>query len=440
MIPRTLGQHRRAATPLPLDARIRRWLLAALVFVLPLHTVFVDAWIAWKPFLILLIVLAGWDVVDGVRQRHWPWHGPASLAVAVFLGAMAVSWIGDAPSGRALRLWLALGVGALLLLVMERALRADGADRLVMRTIVYSGAALAVTAVALSLAVIGPASVVESIGDIPGVFRVAKSAYLADGFVALTNWHQDPGYAAAWMNLWAALVMVAWSRGWGFTRWWINALIVGGLGAGTFMTLSRTGWLGFVVALAAAAGFLMVKDRLSASNVLRFVAASAGIAILIVGILWVIDPPDQGADLDAAVSYRLTQGGSLGAPETGGAGIQDTRLVVWPRYIDAFEDDPALGIGLGTGWETMQEPHNLGLQLIGETGLIGLLGFVALAAVVFRYGSGTIGAVALTVVGASMITQTVLFEPTMWFAAALYLGRTGRSFDLSSISAEIPIP
>ena len=84
-----------------------------------------------------------------------------------------------------------------------------------------------------SLAVIGPSSIGESVAGIPGVFRVAKSAYLADGFVALTNWHQDPGYAAAWMNLWTALIVVAWSRGWGFPRWWVNALVVGGLGAGT---------------------------------------------------------------------------------------------------------------------------------------------------------------------------------------------------------------
>ena len=65
---------------------VRAWLVAALVFVLPLHTVFVSAWVAWKPFLILLIALAAWDVVDGIRVRRWPWHVPTSLAVAIFLG------------------------------------------------------------------------------------------------------------------------------------------------------------------------------------------------------------------------------------------------------------------------------------------------------------------------------------------------------------------
>ena len=84
----------------------------------------------------------------------------------------------------------------------------------------------------------------------------------------------------------------------------------------------------------------------------------------------------------------------------------------------------------------MQEPHNLGLQLLGETGIIGLVSFIGLAAVVARYGGGTIGAVALTVVAASIVTQTVLFEPTLWFAGSLYLGRAGRLLDRSSQTAK----
>ena len=411
------------------SSRLRTWLLCALVLVLPLHTLFVRAWVSWKPFLGLLIALAAWDVLDGIRRRSWPWHRQASIAVGVFLAVGAASWFGEIPDAQSLRLWLALGVGSLLLLVVERALRVDGAGRVVMRSIVWSAAALAASAVALSFVVIGTfgGEIVESIDAIPGVYRVAKAAYLTQGFVALTNWHQDPGYAAAWMNLWAALVLVAWFRGWGFGRWWVNALIVGGLGAGTFMTMSRTGWLGFLVAVSAASAFLIFKDRLPATTVLRFVAASGAVTVVLVALFWVVDRPDLGADLDVEVAYRITQGASLGDPVDGPSGIQDTRSVVWPRYVAAFRSNPAFGNGLGTGWGTpgVQEPHNLGLQLLGETGIVGLLAFVGLIFVVGRYGAGTIGAVALTVVAASAFTQTVLFEPTLWFAGALYLGRTG---------------
>lgn len=426
--------------PAPSDTRVearplRIWLLAGLVFVLPLHTVFIPFGVSWKPFLLLLLVLAGWDLVDGLRHRRWPWHGPATIASAVFLVAMAVSWWG-VPGVRSARLWLALGVGALLMLVVERGLRSAGADRLIMRTVVWSAAAVAVSAVVLSIVVIGTfgGGVADWIGDLPGVYRIAKEAYLEEGFVALTNWHQDPGYAAAWMNLWAALVIMAWSRGWGFPRWWMNAIVVGALGAGTVMTLSRTGWLGYLVALAAGAGFLLVKDRAAPWPVARLVLSALGVTVLLIAGFWAVDRHDVGSDLDDAIIYRLTQGASLGAPEEGGDGLQDTRSVVWPRYVEAFTDHPVIGIGLGVGWATpgMQEPHNLGLELLGETGVVGLLGFLALGATVVWSGRGTIGAAALTVVLASAVTQTVLFEATLWFAAALYLGMAGRSADLSS--------
>lgn len=414
---------------------LRIWLLAALVFVLPLHTVFVPIGIAWKPFLLLLIVLGAWDAVDGFRRGRWPWNPVVSIAAAVFLAAMVVSWWGI-PDARSARLWLALGVGVLLMLVVERALAGDGIDRLVMRSIVWSAAALGVSAVVLSLVVIGVfgGGATGAIGDIPGIHRIAKTAYLEDGFVALTNWHQDPGYAAAWMNLWAALVIMAWSRGWAFARWWVNAIVVGALGAGTVMTLSRTGWLGFLVALGAAAAWLLLKDRAAPLPVARMVLTAAAVTALLIAVFWIVDREDVGSDLDDAIGYRLTQGASLGAPEAGGDGIQDTRSIVWPRYVEAFTDHPLIGIGLGVGWSTpgMQEPHNLGLELLGETGIVGLLGFLVLGVAVVRVGGGTIGAVALTVVLASAMTQTVLFEGTLWFAAALYLGHAGKSIDLSS--------
>ena len=422
---------------------VRRWLVAAMVFLLPLHTVFIPAGIAWKPYLAFLIVLAVWDAVDGIRERRWPWNVHASIAVAGLLVAVTIGWAGS-PAARGARLWLALAVGALLLLVVERANRVFGFDRTMVRAVVWSAVAMAASAVVLSFAVVGTfgADVIDTIDSVPGIARVAKSTYLTEGFVALTNWHQDPGYAAAWMNLWAALVIAAWSRGWGFHRWWLNAMVVGGLGAGTFMTMSRTGWLGLIVAMAAAALILHFRERVTWWRLVRFLAVSAGVGLVLVASFWLADRPDVGSDLAEAVRYRATQGASLGAPIDGfvdeGFGIQDTRSVVWPRYVEAYQNHPISGIGLGVGWATpgMQEPHNLGLQLLGETGLIGLVAFAALAVVVVRGGRGTIGAIALVVVAATAFTQTVLFEPTIWWSGALYLGWVGvhRSEDRSSVA------
>lgn len=411
---------------------VRRWLVAALVFLLPLHTVFVSAGIAWKPFLVLLIVLVAWDAADGLRDREWPWNAPASIAAAALLVATTIGWWGI-PASRGAKLWLALLAGVLLLLVVERALRVFGLDRTILRSVMWSAAAMAVTGVVLSFAVVGAfgADVVDTIDAIPGIDRVGKPTYLTEGFVALTNWHQDPGYAAAWMNLWAALVMATSARGWGFGRWWIDASVVGGLGAGTFMTMSRTGWLGFVVAIAAATLLLRYRDHVSWTRLLQLLGVAGVVGVLLVGTFWAADREGVGTDVADAVRYRVTQGASLGAPidgfVEGGIGVQDTRLVVWPRYVEAFQSHPVSGIGLGVGWATpgMQEPHNLGLQLLGETGLIGLVAFAAVAYAVLRNGGGTVGAIALVVVASTALTQTVLFEPTLWFSGAIYLGNAG---------------
>ena len=411
---------------------VRRWLVVALVFLLPLHTVFVPAGISWKPYLLILITLVVWDAVDGIRGRRWPWDFRASIAAGALLVATTIGWSG-LPAARGARLWLALLAGTLLLLVVERSLREFDLDRPILRAVVWSAVAMAATAAVLSFAIVGTfgADLIEAIDDVPGIDRVGKATYLTEGFVALTNWHQDPGYAAAWMNLWAALVIATWARGWAFSRWWLNATVVGGLGAGTFMTMSRTGWLGFVVAVGAAALFVHFRDRIPWPGVLRLIGAAFAVGVLLVAAFWVADRPGVGTDLAEAVEYRLSQGASLGAPIDGfveeGIGLQDTRSVVWPRYVDAYQTHPISGIGLGVGWATpgMQEPHNLGLQLLGETGLLGLFAFAAVAYVVVRWGGGTIGAVALVVVASTAMTQTVLFEPTLWFSGALYLGKAG---------------
>lgn len=402
------------------------------MFVLPLHTVFIPADVALKPYLGLLAILTVWDIVDGVRERAWPWHPQLSVAAGVLLASMLPGWHG-LPDVRGAYLWLALLAGVLLVLIVERAATRPGGGRLVMRAVLWSAVAVAGTAVILSFVVTGAfgEGVRTWIDSIPGIFRIGKAAYLDEGFIALTNWHQDPGYAAAWMNLWAGLVVVVTFRGWGFPRWWMNAMVVGALGAGVFMTLSRTGWFGYLAALTVSSLAVFLSDRSSLRRVLIFVVSSIGVGVVLVSLLWLTDPVGRDSDLGESVAYRLGQGASLGEPFTAFDGpdavIPDSRSAVWTWYVDSFRSQPLAGIGLGAGWgdDGPQEPHNLGLQLLGETGLIGLVGFAAVGFVVVRFGGGSIGAAALVIVATSAMTQTVLFEPTLWFSGALYLGHAG---------------
>ncbi len=417
----------RAAPPL---LGWRRVAFLAMVAVLPLHTLAFDAWVSWRPFLVALVVLAAADAVDGWAERRWPWHVPASIGGAALLVGTAASWPGPEHAARFAALWLALGVGVALMLVVERALRSPGMlDR--MLTVVYwSAAALAASAVLLGLVTVGAfgQGTLDAINDLPLVDRVGKPTYLPTGFVALTGWHQDPGYAAAWFNLWFVLGLAAVARSLGSGRAWVDAAILGGLGYGVVMTFSRTGWLTFAVAAPVALVLLARRYPDRRRELLTAVGGGALAALLALGLTWVADRGGVAGDLDDQFSFRLGQGLELGVVATPEEGADvpfepDVRAEVWPLYVDYFQDDPLRGAGLGTGWATpgVQEPHSLVLQLLGETGLVGMAGFLVLAGVLLAYGRGLVGWLALGTALLSSVTQTVLFEPTWWFAAALVL-------------------
>lgn len=404
---------------------VRTTLFLAMVFLLPLHTVYLRAWIAWKPFLVLLVILVAWSAVDGIRSRSWPWDRSVSVAVAIFVVAAAIGWFHTPAPERFIRLLLAIAVGAAVLLEGARGVETVGIGR-VLKTVYWSAAAVGASAVILSFVVVGTfgPSALDTINAVPGIDRIAKVAYLDRGFVALTNWHQDPGYAAAWMNLWLVLAVAAVVRGHGSGRRWFDALVVGSLAVGVVMTASRTGWGVLIVGVPVGVLILLRSDAGRFRDVARLLASGALVAVVVLAVLWVVDRPGVGADLPVEFGFRVEQGATTLPPTTptpGGGVPADYRGVVWPQYVEQFQSHPVLGIGLGTGWAQGQEPHNLALELLAETGLVGFLGFLVLIGVVLKRGRGSVGAAALVVALLPAFTQTVLFEPTWWFAAALYL-------------------
>ncbi|MEE8331123.1 MAG: O-antigen ligase family protein [Acidimicrobiia bacterium] len=408
-----------------------------MVALLPLHTFFIAAWISWKPYLVLVVVIAAWQAIAGLRQGSWPWHRPASIGLALMLFGALISWPGSDYASRFSRLLLALGVGGAVMLVTVRCLEGQGMWRRTLQTVFWSGAVMVATAIIIELATTGALGdwALNAANDWPGVRQVTKAAYLEDGFVALTNWHQDPGYSAAWTNLWLALSIIAVVRGLGSRRLLIDTAVIGGLGVAVILTFSRTGWIGLGVALVATSVALLLGRETSIRRLGRLLGYSVLSGMILLGILWLVDPADVGGDIGDAVAFRLEQNLSLGPGPSGdattdpGLDLVDYRGEVWPQYVDFFEEDPLRGAGLGVGWQTpgLQEPHNLALQLLGETGLIGLAGFLALGAIVLWYGGGLVGAVALIVAFSASITQTVLFEPTWWFAAGLFLAGKRRT-------------
>jgi O-antigen ligase len=134
-----------------------------------------------------------------------------------------------------------------------------------------------------------------------------------------------------------------------------------------------------------------------AERVLRWAAlGAAGAAVLAVALLFVVADPvdwlgDQADDFTSPATQPVPQG-----PERIASIGSNNRWGWWREAWEAFTDDPAGGAGAGTfrlvhlrlrdDANVVTEPHNLPLQALAETGLIGLLlaggaGLAALLAV-----------------------------------------------------------
>ncbi len=406
-----------------------------MVAVLPLHTVFLAAWISWKPFLVVLGVLVAADAIDVVRTRHWPYRRGVTLALVVFFAAVAIGFPAAEFRERFFRLALALVVGALVMLVTDRMLAAEGmADRL-FRVVWWTGVAMALSAVLVSLLAVGAfgSAAILAADDIPGLYRVFKPAYLETGFLAVTNWHQDPGFGAAWAVLWSMLVLAASVRGSGSRFWFVDGLVLGGLALWVVMAFSRTGWLALPLATGLVVWGMHRSDVDWREPVKRMVVALVTCLLLVAG-LFVADEPEVGGDLDLQFAFRLSQGWDLLADLTGLFSSSEAfadrfreseeRADVWPEYLDMFLANPIFGVGLSVGWQTNsigQEPHNLVLELLAETGVVGLVAWLVLLIVIIRSGEGPVMGAILAATFLPAMTQTVLFEPTWWFASGLYL-------------------
>ena len=224
------------STPHPLSRR----LYLALVALLPLHTVFLRVEVALKPWLVLVVIVAALDLW---HERRYPWSKQVGVGVVIFLAAVLVSWPGPSAGAGFWRLFLALVAGCLLMLVTGK--HAHPTED-VLTVVFWSGAAMATTGLVLAMVTNGVfgAGAIDAVNDFFLIDRVNKAAYLDSGFLALTNWHQDPGYSALWTNVWITLSIVGVGRGLVQAPRWAPPLVLGGLGAASILTYARTGWLG----------------------------------------------------------------------------------------------------------------------------------------------------------------------------------------------------
>jgi len=228
--------------------------------------------------------------------------------------------------------------------------------------------------------------------------------------------------------------VVAVARGVGTRRLWVDGAVLGGLMFAVLMAFSRTGWLTMLIGVPGVVAILVHHHWAGRRFLVRRVGAAVLVAAVLVGGIWVVDRPGVGGDVGTEFSFRLTQGWNVLASLTGlfehstrfqeAFNASEERADVWPDYVRMFRRHPITGVGLSVGWQTEQigqEPHNLLLELLAETGLVGTAAFFLLLVMVFRRGRGAAGYAALLMAFLPSMTQTVLFEPTWWLAAGILL-------------------
>lgn len=142
-------------------------------------------------------------------------------------------------------------------------------------------------------------------------------------------------------------------------RWlWMLQLLL--LIVGLVLNFTRASWLVFAVG-----GFLlMIAARLRP----RALIGSAVLGALSLGLLFYLSQILLEASVLLSVGQRF---GELGQVQAHSAG---QRLSTWQTAWDAFLASP----WIGNGWGMYGETHNVPLQLLAETGLLGCLGFYGL--------------------------------------------------------------
>ena len=229
----------------------------------------------------------------------------------VFIVAAAASWSGAAAE-RYLRLLLALVVGSGALLVTERELREPGAPKRTTPGHLLVGGGDSGDGCRAGTARRRRWRVgrVRHQRRSRGSTGIALNVYRAEGMVAVTNWHQDPGYAAAIDEpVGRACGSRQRSGGLGSGRRWLDALVVGGVWLGVVMTPAAPAcsiwrWRAPRSCGASARRATRRSDAPRACRPPRHRGSHTA--------TWAVDPPGVAGDLSTGLAFRFDQGLSLG--------------------------------------------------------------------------------------------------------------------------------
>ncbi len=197
----------------------------------------------------------------------------------------------------------------------------------------------------------------------PGTFSSVPNR--AAGFPGNSNW----GALAIVMICSASL-----SYREGKTRT-VDLIVLAITGLGLYFTLSRSGTLNFILLM----GFFATCAVLTGRDRARTALLMAGAFTLLVTFFLIVVPlASQSSELMGGGSKAQNRLLALADGDVEDDGSAADRMEAARETIDKIDDSPVFGHGTGFNRTMRQTPHNLYLKLWVDSGIIGLLTWLAL--------------------------------------------------------------
>lgn len=314
-----------------------------------------------------------------VNGGAFEWRRPEYALLGIFLGVNVLSLVNAENFPRSFTVLLYTVFTATLVVAIPFALRKKE-DFLVVRNVILASAAAA-----------GLFGIFQFLGDmigLPATLTGLRPQYtkVILGFTRIQSTAIEPLYFANYLLLPLGFLLSMILSG--TKRAWPYALFIL-LMVNLLLTSSRGGYLAFIAMSLVLAW--MYREKVMALKRL-FLIGLAGLALVAVTI-------------QALATYDVTTPGSLShtffehvTTATSGAAYEE-RIETFERSLRAFETHPFLGIGVGgygpfsatfpdeepvTGWAIV---NNEPLELLAETGIMGLAAMIAFLAYILHLGS-----------------------------------------------------
>lgn len=344
-------------------------------------------------FLVFVVASEVLERMSGAGAR--PIRAPFRLPLQVFLAAAVISAFGAQDVGASLTETLRLAGVVAMVIALERTLGAPGAVRRVL---------IATFASALVPLLVGLQQLVSGSGRLIGDFSRLTGTFL----------HPNPFAIYLAMLVVMAVGLLPHVRGQVRIALAVGATVATGL---LLLTYTRGSWMALVV------GLLVVGAIQSRALLVGVIVGCLAVVLMVPTV------SDRFADLETTSRYS-------GAP----ANSLVWRVDYWREVVDLADESPVTGIGLtGIAQSTAaaKNAHNDLIRVYVETGLLGLLSYLALAWSLLRTArhalrataarpstwrrgaavgfAGVLAVLGVVSVSSNVITQVVL----LWYAVAI---------------------